>query len=256
MSTTFTPISSAGNSPWLPERARFGLDQLERPPKGEKQQQQQQQQQQKKNTKNKQINTTAAASYPRSLARFGEKWATGDPRTRAHLYCPSDDQYRLAVQDLAALHRALWRTARAIESSTLTPKTSSCGPLWESVWAAVRMAGAATDDVWHIVRYAWLRLLRETARLGPGEWEALRTFLRDAGAVVRRCDEVLARWDPRREREGCLELYGVLREYPVPRRMRRTDETWQRQDRRMCNAIYRVQHPVLGRVYSLFMYSL
>ncbi|KAI1080202.1 hypothetical protein F5B20DRAFT_119011 [Whalleya microplaca] len=165
-------------------------------------------------------------------ARSSREWKTGGQQKDA----PTEDEYRDILQDLVALHETMCRTADTIENMS---RTRPCIKFWDHIWLTFHMAGATTEEVWYIVRYTWLKMLQKTGRLGPGEWEMLKEFIKSARDTIIECDRIFASWNHEKEGEFCLEIYKVLREFPIAKPKKR-NASWQAQDGLMCKLIYDV----------------
>ncbi|KAI1771964.1 hypothetical protein F4818DRAFT_454178 [Hypoxylon cercidicola] len=155
---------------------------------------------------------------------------------RVKRYAPTEDEYRELLQDLANLHAAVCKTADAIEILT---HTRPCMTYWDQIWLTFHMAGSTTEGVWDIVRYKWHKMLQETARIGPGEWENVEGFVKSARETINKCDRILSSWESHRERESCLRLYRALGEFPIAKR-KLCDPSWQAQDRLMRASMYSI----------------
>ncbi|KAI0007748.1 hypothetical protein F4779DRAFT_619256 [Xylariaceae sp. FL0662B] len=127
------------------------------------------------------------------------------------------------LQDLAALHEAVRRTADTIGKMS---HMCLCMRLWDQIWLTLHMAGVTTECVWD-----------------------------SAADTVSGCNHILAAWESRREQESCLELYGVLREFPIAKRKKTRDAAWQAQDRLTRALMPGSLNRSVGWMYRIFVTS-
>ncbi|KAH9906933.1 hypothetical protein F4778DRAFT_604546 [Xylariomycetidae sp. FL2044] len=104
---------------------------------------------------------------------------------------------------------------------------------WDQIYRTMSLIGKAAENVHDTVKNEWRIRLRKRPDLGYGKWENAMAFHNSSIQTIDRCRTVLVAWDVRKPRPCCQELYQVVREFPIPLRMK-DESNWRKGDEELC----------------------
>ncbi|KAI1815998.1 hypothetical protein GGS20DRAFT_540476 [Poronia punctata] len=177
------------------------------------------------------------------LDRFAKKWAVVAPipipiPTSSSTSILLDDNNKTRMEEememememeMKTLHVALDMLAGQFYDLSWTRRRRSGDDLWLFLWITILLAGATVEDLWENFNSSSSGGNENEEERGKKKEEKMEGFVDNAGKVVLRCGEVLREWSGEKERDCCVKLFEIVREFPISTSWK-TRFDWDRRD--------------------------